>query len=138
MRIALLVVVASLALAGCTSSSSGDEAGSSQSKSYSVPVLAGHDVNGDARTITLKVSQGGSDLKTLTYSTAGKAKTPVGSSSGYDVIGTITAAAGALKIQAFEGSNPLNFKSIDPSKCTGPNFEVHVVDGAVHLTSSCD
>lgn len=124
----MLSVASTLALAGCTGTTETD----APSESYSVPVTAAHAINGDDRTIRVVVSQGGTELKSGTYSTAGKI------ADDFETLFTVNAAAGPLKLQAFEGTNPLNFKSIDPARCTDPDFQVHVVDGAVHLWSNCD
>ncbi len=128
-RLFLLTSVAAVLLAGCTGAP-GETIDADAT--YRVPVEAGHAVNGDARTISVTVTQGGDELGSGSYSTQGKTV------DDFETLFTVTATGGELKIQAFEGSNPLNFKSIDPAKCKDPNFQVHVIDGAVHLWSNCD
>lgn len=127
-------LLVSLLLAGCTSEGEDDE----PAATYTVPILGAHNVNGADRTIMLKVSQGGEELGSGTYSTAGQAASEGTKDSDFKSVFSVKATAGAVKIQVFEGNNPLNFKSIDPSKCTGPDFKVHVIDDAVHLWSNCD
>lgn len=128
-------LLVSLLLAGCASSDGGD---TTPAASYTVPIKGAHNVNGDDRTITLKVTQDGKELGSGTYSTAGQAASEGTKDSDFKSVFSVKAAAGPVKIQVFEGNNPLNFKSIDPAKCTGPDFKVHVIDDAVHLWSNCD
>ncbi len=128
-RLFLLTSMTAVLLAGCTGAPGETD---DSDGTYSVPIEAGHAIHGEARTILVKVTQGGQELGSATYSTHGKAV------DDFETLFTVTATGGALKIQAFEGSNPLNFKSIDPAKCNDPNFQVHVIDGAVHLWSNCD
>lgn len=123
-------VTIALALAGCAGSTESTDSGSA--KTYNVPVEAAHAVTGSARTISISVTQDGEELGSGTYNTAGK------SADDFVTLFNVKASAGPLKIQAFEGNNPLNFKSIDPAKCTDPNFQIHIVDGAVHVWSNCD
>ncbi|MGB0652119.1 MAG: hypothetical protein ACPGQL_02865 [Thermoplasmatota archaeon] len=134
MRVMALLTALALVLAGCTSSTDDDAAGGpgGSATTYQVPIEAAHALAGDDRTITVKVSQDGQELKRGTYTTAGKAV------DDYEVLFTATAKAGALKIETFDGANPTGFKTIDPSRCGDPNLQVHVVDSAVHLFSNCD
>ncbi len=134
-RIELVVAtrVASFALTGCASSSDSDsQQGTTSPKTNSVPVKAAHALSGDDRTIRIIMTPNDNELGTGTYSTAGKEK------DVFETFFTVTATAGALKLQAFECSNPLKFKSIDPAKCVAPDFQIHVLDGAAHLWSNCE
>lgn len=123
-------VVLTLTLAGCAGAA--EDSTPAAEKTYNVPIQAGHAVTGADRTISVKVTQDGKELGSGTYNTAGK------TADDFMTLFTVKATGGPLKIQAFEGSNPLNFKSIDPAKCTAPDFTIHVIDGAVHLWSNCD
>lgn len=145
--IGAIILLLALSLAGCVDSepagdghdpdhgdaSDSQGAGSpSADGTFTVAVEAAHAVSGAARTITVKVSQEGEELGTASYTTQGK-ETDV-----YELILTVTAQPGVVKLQAFEGDEPLNFKSIDPANCPAPKFSVHIIDSAVHLLSNCD
>ena len=123
--------LAALALAGCAGSTTSSTTQATQQ--YDVKVMGSHALQTKDRTIKVDLVQGGKTVATGSFTVKkGTPETPVVAFAKMLPGGPITA-------KAYENGNPVGTKTLDPSKCPAPlEFEMHVVDDAVHTYSNCD
>jgi hypothetical protein len=128
--------LAALALAGCAggsddgSSNSGNNGGSGTT--YSVKVNGAHALQTKTRTIKVDLMEGGANIGSGTFTVNPDMSEEPKLVFERTVKGPVTA-------RAFEGSNPVGTKTLNPANCPEPlEFEIHVVDDAVHMYSNCD
>jgi hypothetical protein len=116
-------------LAGCA----GGPAPAGDAETYEVKVLGSHALRTLDRTITVELHQGGQLVGSGSFTVKkGTPETPV-------LAFAKTLPAGPVTARAFDGANPVGTKTLDPAKCPRPlEFEMHVVDDAVHTYSNCD
>jgi hypothetical protein len=126
-------LVAALALAGCAGESNGGlpKTGDSDA-SYPVKVNGAHALQTKTRTIKVDLVEGGTTVGTGSFTVNPSMSEDAKLVFERTVKGSVTA-------KAYEGSNPVGVKNLNPATCPKPlEIEVHVVDDAVHMYSNCD
>lgn len=130
-----LAAVATLLLAGCSGNSgpSSNPTTPSAAQTCEVKIMKSHALQTKTRTIKADMLQDGNPIGSTTFSLSkSDPQTPVQALSK-------NPACKDVQVKAFEGSNPVGVKTLNPAKCPKPlEFEIHVVDDAVHMYSNCD
>lgn len=129
-----LAAVATLLLAGCSGSpASSDPTTPNAAQTCEVKVMKNHALQTKTRTIKADLLQDGSTLGTATFTLSkSDPQTPV-------QVLSKSPTCKDVQVKAFEGSNPVGVKTLNPARCPMPlEFEIHVVDDAVHMYSNCD
>ncbi|MEK6986230.1 MAG: hypothetical protein AABX89_07600 [Candidatus Thermoplasmatota archaeon] len=129
-----VATVAALALAGCAGSTPAPTSNVQPAATYEVKVMKSHALQSKSQwNLRTELVQGGSVVGSGSFTIS---KTD---SQDPQTAYSKTLPGGPIQLKVFEGSNPVGTKTLDPAKCPKPlEFELHVVDDAVHTYSNCD
>lgn len=134
-RLSLLLIL-SLALAGCTGGSDRQSATTPTTTAAvakkDAAVVASADVSAH-RTVRIAVVQDGTELKSASYMAMPDQKNVKREQFTHSV------AAKDFTLRVFEGTNPVGTEKVQPQTCSGAKVtvEVHLTNDAVHITWKC-